>query len=125
MPRLHWVSRLHEAGFRTGILSNMPDAMTEGICAQFDWIGNFDHAVWSHEYKMRKPQPPIYGLAVKGLATPPEHILFIDDKEENTRVAESLGMHAIVYRDHTSFEQAMHDRGWASLLHPQPQTTAA
>src|SRR5579875_2706724 len=29
-PMLEWVSALHAAGFRTGILSNMPDAMAEG-----------------------------------------------------------------------------------------------
>jgi putative hydrolase of the HAD superfamily len=118
MPMLHWVQQLHQAGIRTGILSNMPDAMAEGICAQFDWIENFDHTVWSHEHKMRKPQPAIYRLAADGLNTAPEHILFIDDKEENTRAAEAFGMQAIIYRDHASFEQTMRDRGWESLLHP-------
>jgi putative hydrolase of the HAD superfamily len=118
MPMLHWVCQLHQAGVRTGILSNMPDAMAEGICARFDWIGNFDHAVWSHEHKMRKPQPAIYALAAKGLATPPEQILFIDDKEENTKAAEAFGMQAIIYTNHENFEKSMCDRGFAALLHP-------
>ena len=122
MPMLHWVDRLHRAGFRTGILSNMPDAMAEGICAQFDWIGNFDHAVWSYAYKMRKPQPAIYALAAEGLATPPEHILFIDDKPENTQAAEAFGMQAIIYTDHPAFEQAMRERGFEPLLHPETAT---
>ena len=125
MPMLHWVQQLHQAGIRTGILSNMPDAMAEGICAQFDWIENFDHTVWSHAHKMRKPQPAIYRLAAEGLNTAPEHILFIDDKEENTRAAEAFGMQAIIYHEHAAFEQAMRDRGWKSLLHPlQPKVIA-
>jgi putative hydrolase of the HAD superfamily len=118
IPMLDWVSQLHKSGFRTGILSNMPDAMADGICARFDWIENFDHTVWSHEHKMRKPQPAIYALAAAGLTTPPEHILFIDDKEENTRAAEAFGMQAIVYCDHAIFEQTMRDRGWGHLLQP-------
>ncbi len=118
MPMLRWVEQLHAAGFRTGILSNMPDAMADGICARFDWIENFDHAVWSYAHKMRKPQPAIYALAAEGLSTAPEHILFIDDKEENIRAAEAFGMNAILYSDHASFEQAMRERGWSALLQP-------
>ena len=117
-PMLDWVDALHRAGFRTGILSNMPDAMAEGICARFDWIENFDHAVWSHALKMRKPQPPIYQAAIQGLGVKPESILFIDDKEENTAAAIAGGMQAIIYSDHDSFVREMNARGLGALLDP-------
>ena len=119
-PMLDWVDALHQAGFRTGILSNMPDAMAEGICAQFDWIENFDHAVWSHALKLRKPQPAIYQAAIDGLGVPPGQILFIDDKMENTEAAVLAGMQAIVYLDHASFVREMDARGYGALLHPFP-----
>ncbi|MEK6398723.1 MAG: HAD family phosphatase [Terriglobus sp.] len=115
-PMLDWVAALHRHGFRTGILSNMPDAMAEGICAQFDWIANFDHTVWSYALKLRKPQPEIYHAATEGLDIPAEHILFLDDKPENIQAAEDAGMQGIVYLDHDSFEQEMHTRGLAHLL---------
>lgn len=118
-PMLEWVGALHAAGFKTGILSNMPDAMAEGICARFDWIGKFHHAVWSHELKLRKPQPEIYAASIAGLGVAPGQILFIDDKEENTAAAVQAGMHAIVYGDHHSFVQEMHARGYGALLHPE------
>ena len=124
-PMLHWVDALHRAGFRTGILSNMPDAMAEGICARFDWIENFDHAVWSHALKMRKPQPEIYAAAIDGLGVAAESILFIDDKEENTAAAVQAGMQAIIYSDHDSFVQEMHARGYGSLLDPGNPGTPA
>ena len=117
-PMMDWVGRLHAAGFRTGILSNMPDAMAEGICARFDWIENFDHAVWSHALKLRKPQPEIYAAAVAGLGVAAEHILFLDDKTENIAAAEAAGMHGIVYADHARFEREMVERGWGDLLTP-------
>jgi putative hydrolase of the HAD superfamily len=115
-PMMKWVAALHAAGFRTGILSNMPDAMAEGICERFDWIANFDHAVWSHALKLRKPQPEIYAVAVAGLGVAAEHILFLDDKAENIAAAEAAGMHGIVYTDHAAFEQEMTARGFGDLL---------
>ncbi len=115
-PMLAWVAELHAAGFRTGILSNMPDAMAEGICERFDWIANFDHTVWSHAFKLRKPQPEIYTVAIEGLGVPAKTILFIDDKEENTLAAEAAGMQTIVYRDHDQFVDEMRVRGYSALL---------
>ena len=123
-PMLDWVNALHAAGFRTGILSNMPDAMAEGICARFDWMRNFDHTVWSHALKMRKPQPGIYAAAVAGLGVPAETILFIDDKAENTQAAEAAGLQAIRYDDHEQFVREMHRRGLGYLLQPSTQTAA-
>jgi len=115
-PMLDWVGALHRNGFRTGILSNMPDAMAEGICAQFDWIANFDHTVWSYALKLRKPQPEIYQAAVEGLKTPAENILFLDDKPENIQAAEAAGIQGILYSDHDSFEREMRMRGFGHLL---------
>lgn len=115
-PMLDWVAALHGHGFRTGILSNMPDSMAEGICAQFDWVANFDHTIWSHALKLRKPQAEIYHAAIKGLDTPAENILFLDDKPENIQAAIDAGMQGIVYDDHDGFEREMQARGLGHLL---------
>lgn len=115
-PMLAWVARLHANGFRTGILSNMPDSMAEGICERFDWIANFDHTVWSHALKLRKPDAAIYRAAIEGLRVPAAQILFIDDKPENTLAAEEAGMQAVTYHDHDQFVQEMKRRGWGHLL---------
>ncbi len=123
-PMLEWVDALHRAGVRTGILSNMPDAMAEGICAKFDWISRFDHTIWSHALKLRKPQPEIYAAAIAGLRVPAADILFVDDKGENIAAAQAAGMQAILYDDHDSFVREMNRRGFAPLLHPA-QTAAA
>ena len=123
-PMLAWVAELHAAGFRTGILSNMPDSMAEGICSRFPWIENFHHTVWSHALKLRKPQPEIYAAAIKGLGVPARNILFIDDKEENTAAAEAAGMQAIIYLDHGKFVAEVKARGYGALL-PSSQLPAA
>lgn len=116
MPMVEWAQRLQRAGMRTGILSNIGDAMTEGLIARFDWLAGFDHCTWSYALKLAKPEAAIYRCAAEGLATPPENILFIDDKQENVEAALATGMQAIQYINHDSFEREMRQRGLASLL---------
>lgn len=116
-PMVEWAGRLQRAGIRTGILSNIGDAMAEGLVARFDWIAAFDHCIWSHSLKLAKPETAIYHCAAQGLATEPEHILFIDDKAENIEAAHSIGMQAIQYHlDHPAFESELRRRGLESLL---------
>ena len=125
LPMLAWVKLLHRAGVRTGILSNIGDAMAEGIRRKFDWIGDFHHAVWSHALRLRKPEQAIYAAAAEGLGLPAGQILFVDDKEENIRAAEQFGMQGIVYRDQVTFEAEMKARGFTYLLQPEPATVTA
>jgi putative hydrolase of the HAD superfamily len=115
-PMIEWVHRLQRAGIRTGILSNMPDAMAAGLSAKYEWIRNFDHLTWSHSLKLAKPELAIYRHAVEGLETPAEAILFIDDKLENIAAAEQAGMQAIQYSSHGVFEREMNARGFGDLL---------
>jgi putative hydrolase of the HAD superfamily len=119
-PMLDWAQRLQRAGIRTGILSNIGDAMTEGLLKKFEWICGFDHCVWSYQLRLAKPEEAIYKAAAKGLDTPPANILFIDDKAENIEAALHAGMHAIQYRDHDSFERGMKEQGHSNLLEPVP-----
>jgi putative hydrolase of the HAD superfamily len=119
LPMVEWAQHLQRTGIRTGILSNIGDAMADGLIAKFDWIGGFDHSVWSYSLKLAKPEAAIYRCAAEGLATHPAQILFIDDKIENIEAAESIGMQAIQYHlDHPAFEQELRHRNLESLLEP-------
>jgi len=125
-PMVEWAQHLQRAGIRTGILSNIGDAMAEGLAAKFDWIGAFDHCTWSHSLKLAKPEAAIYRCAAEGLATDLPEILFIDDKIENIEAAEAVGMQAIQYRlDYPAFEQELRRRNLSSLLNLSPAATTA
>lgn len=125
IPMVEWAQQLQRAGIRTGILSNIGDAMAEGLIAKFDWISAFDHSVWSHALKLAKPEAAIYRAASEGLATDPSQILFIDDKIENIEAAEAVGMQAIQYHlDHPAFEQELRRRNLDSLLNISPAATS-
>jgi putative hydrolase of the HAD superfamily len=118
LPMIHWAQSLQRAGIRTGILSNMGDAMYHGLHARYPWIQDFQHHTWSYALNLAKPEPAIYQHAIQGLQTPAPDILFIDDKPENIAAALSANMQAIQYLDHATFEHEMHQRGLGQLLTP-------
>jgi putative hydrolase of the HAD superfamily len=117
-PMLAWAAELQQAGIPTGILSNIGDAMAEGIVAKFAWIDHFTHTTWSHTLKLAKPERAIYQHAAAGLNTPPDNILFIDDRADNLQGAEAAGMQTIQYSAHDAFVEEMYARGYSALLHP-------
>ena len=47
---------------------------------------------------VRKPDPRIYGLALKITQRKPEECIFIDDREENVEPARELGIHGIQFQ---------------------------
>ena len=115
-PMVAWAKELQQRGIRTGILSNIGDRMETGIREKFDWIGEFHHCTWSHRLTMAKPERAIYDHAAAGLGTAPEHILFIDDREENLHGARRAGMIAVHYTTHEAFLEEMHRLRLATLL---------
>ncbi|WP_263365724.1 HAD family hydrolase [Edaphobacter bradus] len=125
-PMLTWAQSLQRAGVRTGILSNIGDAMSEGLLARFDWLSAFNHCTWSYALKLAKPEPAIYHAAAQGLATSPANILFVDDRAENVEAARATGMQAIQYShaDHPAFEQEMRSLRLDYLLDPASSPTS-
>jgi putative hydrolase of the HAD superfamily len=114
-----WALRLQAAGTPTGVLSNLGDAMTEGVLARQPWLAGFDHLLWSHTLKLAKPEPEIYRHAAEGLGFAPANILFIDDRADNIAAAIATGMQAIQYTDHSTFLREMQARGLTHLLQLQ------
>ncbi len=120
-PMLAWAQSLQRASIKTGILSNIGDAMTAGFLLKFPWLSDFSHCTWSYALKMAKPEAAIYRCAAEALATPPGHILFLDDREENISAAAAAGMQTIHYASpdaagHALFLEEMHARGLDGLL---------
>ena len=114
-PMIDWAHRLQSAGTKTGILSNLGDAMMTGVVESFSWLANFDLLLWSHTLLLAKPETEIYRHAAEGLHTSPAEILFVDDREDNIEGALAAGMQAIRYIDQDSFEAEMKVRGLCTL----------
>jgi putative hydrolase of the HAD superfamily len=90
-----WLEALHQSGLRTALLSNMHADMVAKVRGEFEWIRNFDCAVFSHEVRLAKPELKIYQHCLQGLGTTARETLFIDDRELNIAAARTLGLATI------------------------------
>ena len=111
-----FAQNLQRAGVRTGLLSNIGDAMAQGIIARLPWLSGFYHCTWSYALSLAKPEPAIYLKTAEALDTPPQNILFIDDREDNIAAAAKLGFQTIRFTDYESFLRELRDRGHTDLL---------
>jgi putative hydrolase of the HAD superfamily len=111
---MEWSARLNRAGIKTGILSNIGDAMELGVRGRFPALDDFTHHTFSHRLGIAKPDAAIYQHAVEGLGVPADQILFVDDREENILAARAAGMVAVPYTGHVEFVEEMErmSLGW-------------
>jgi putative hydrolase of the HAD superfamily len=113
---MEWAARLNRAGIKTGILSNIGDAMELGVLGRFPALTEFAHHTFSHRLGIAKPDAGIYRHAVEGLGVPAREILFVDDREENILAAQAAGMVAVQYLGHEGFVEEMERLGLRWLL---------
>jgi putative hydrolase of the HAD superfamily len=92
-----WLRRLHAAGARTALLSNMGRELREYVGQHFDWCQGFAHQTFSCDVRRVKPEPDIYLHCLEGLGVAPSEALFIDDREVNIRAAERLGLRGLLF----------------------------
>ncbi|MDE1161954.1 MAG: HAD family phosphatase [Acidobacteriaceae bacterium] len=118
---IDWAVALQHGGWKTGILSNIGDAMELGVMARWPWMRGFTHHTFSHRLRMAKPELAIYRHAAEGLGVPAEAVLFVDDREENIAAAREAGMKAVRYSSHEQFVADMQGSGWGELLSAPPQ----
>jgi putative hydrolase of the HAD superfamily len=98
-PRMvEWMQRIMAAGIKTALLSNMHPEMILFVRKKFDWMNEFQPAIFSADVRMVKPDPAIYQHTLKGLGVAAENTMFIDDRERNIEAARVLGIHAIWMR---------------------------
>jgi len=113
---MEWAAQLNRSGIKTGILSNIGDAMERGVLGRFPSLAEFTHHTFSHRLGIAKPDAEIYRHAVEGLGVPAEQILFVDDREENILAARVVGMMAVQYSEHAGFVEEMRRMGLGWLL---------
>ena len=95
---LAWMQALKAAGYRIGILTNMPPEFAPKFKVVFaDFIACADALVISGEEHMFKPQRRIYELLQSRLALPPTELCFVDDVAANCEAARQLGWQAIQF----------------------------
>ena len=121
-PMLAWAQSLQRAGLLTAILSNMGPEVLRTMRQEFAWLADFNQLTWSCELGIAKPDPAIYTLTCDKLGVAPADALFLDDKIENVRAAEQLGLQALQFR---SIAQLRTDLAARNLLDKLPEPVPA
>jgi putative hydrolase of the HAD superfamily len=96
---LNYIYRQKDS-FITALLSIMPlhiQELIRGTSPELE--AAFDHVIVSSEVNMVKPDPEIYRLTLYRIGCEPHEAVFIDDKQENVKAAEKLGIHGIVFHN--------------------------
>ncbi|HUJ33436.1 MAG TPA: HAD family phosphatase [Candidatus Acidoferrum sp.] len=114
-PMKDWLAGLRPAGFQTALLSNMHFDMIEHIRAQFSWLGDFDHQIFSAEIGAIKPEAAIYHRCLESLDVKPSTALFVDDREDNVAAARALGIHAIRFQSAKELRDDLEAAGFSNL----------
>jgi len=83
--------------YKTGLLSNALPGTRVTLGKKYDFLDDFDDAIFSYEVGLRKPDERIYQLAARRLGIAPEEAVFIDDMPENVDGALKAGMNGLVF----------------------------
>ena len=105
---LAWAKELKAAGFKIGILTNMPTNFIPWFnraAAEFRALA--DAEVISGAEHIVKPDPAIYALMAQRLALPPEALCFFDDMLPNVEAAQRCGWHAVQFTSATAAREAL------------------
>ena len=102
------IKKLKQNGYKLGVISNTIKELSE--IPESDPIrmvgeGIFDVVVLSHEIGIAKPQKEIFDYALKKIGSRPEECIFIDDVKKYVDVANSLGIHGILFKDAKDLEE--------------------
>ena len=84
---------------RMVLLSNTDEMRFGFVKKTFPDVLFFDEYVLSFEVGSMKPDPGIYQAALQKARALPHECVFIDDREENIKAAEELGIHTIHYHN--------------------------
>lgn len=87
---------LKKQGFGVYYLSNFPLDTFKEVKNDYYFFRYFDGGIISSEVKLSKPDRRIYRYFLDKYSLNAGECLYIDDIEENVRVAESTGMHGML-----------------------------
>ena len=86
--------------YRVAFLSNSNEVHAEVIPRNFATLfKKDDRFVFSHRFRVAKPDPDIFRRALEVIGALPEHVVFVDDLIENVLAARSLGLHSYQFVD--------------------------
>lgn len=92
-----FVCDLAEEGVRLGLLSNIPAELATDYEQRHPWLDVFSVRAFSCRIGCAKPEPSAYAWCGAAFEAPASDVLFIDDRIENVKAAETAGMRSHLF----------------------------
>lgn len=92
--RLALVDALRHRGITCVLATNQQRYRGAHMRAAMHLDRHFDHAFYSYEVGLAKPDPAFFELILARIVQPPEAVMFVDDLPGNVRGARRLGIDA-------------------------------
>ncbi|CAI7613882.1 unnamed protein product [Penicillium glandicola] len=108
---LNYLSHLKKTqpGFKIYGLTNTPIPEQTSVQSIAQKWPIFDHIYISGILRTRKPEISCYKLVLRKIGLSAESVVFIDDSPENILVAQSLGVHSILFQSHEQLSRQLHN----------------
>jgi 2-haloacid dehalogenase len=89
------LAELRSRGTRLYALTNFSAETWPVALARFDFLSWFEDTVVSAEHGVVKPDPRIFGIAIRRFRLNPPNAVFVDDLAENVAAARACGLTAL------------------------------
>ncbi|HUP59504.1 MAG TPA: HAD family phosphatase [Thermoanaerobaculia bacterium] len=98
--------------YRIAFLTNSNEVHAEIIPRRFaSLFHKDDRFIFSHRFRVAKPDPELFRRALEVLGALPHHVVFIDDLIENVLSARTIGMRAFQFVDAESLMKELQIEG--------------
>ncbi len=98
-PMVRLQQNLRAARVSTYIFSNTNDLAVRHIRQRFPFFADFDGHVLSYEHHAMKPDAQLYRVVERMAGVRDADLLYIDDRPENIATGQELGWRTILHRD--------------------------
>jgi HAD superfamily hydrolase (TIGR01509 family) len=98
-PLVNYIKTTLKSQYKIGMLSNVGRGWINDFFSEHELHDLFDEVILSSEEGIIKPNPLIFERTAERLGLLPQECVMIDDRAENCRGAEAVGMKAIDFEE--------------------------
>jgi HAD superfamily hydrolase (TIGR01509 family) len=104
-PKVEVIARRLVSKVKLSIISNTDILHYSHIVNTYEIMSLFENPITSFEVGIMKPETEIYQLALDKMGVKAEQSVFVDDRLENVKGAENVGMYGIHYHTNTDLQK--------------------
>lgn len=106
-----YVEEIREKGYMSCVCSNNFETRIRELNKKFDFLKDFDFAVFSYEEGVMKPDKKIFESLVAKSGVQANEIVYSDDESSRLQGAIELGIQAFVYENFKQFRKKLSEFG--------------